>query len=503
MLALLLTPLRGPQQMRASFLRLWTATAMLLLASASAQCASVQRHVVRAVNVVMLSDLHFDPFYDPAKVDELRRAPVSAWAEILNRPESPSHLEEFTTLQTSCHVRGVDSPWSLVHTSLREAKLREPKPLFVTVSGDLLAHGFPCKFRALARDADANLLSAFSAKTVAFVALQLRLAFPGIPVYLALGNNDSGCGDYEETSDGAFLRSVATSFASDLVEPANRTSLLRTFSKFGDYSLTLPAPLKNARLIVLQDIFESALYRGCDGHTNASEAATQIDWLREQLTAARTSGEQVWVMAHIPPGVDIYASFHRYLFAPGEACHVQKPKMFLSDEALGDTIVEFSDVVRLAIFAHTHMDEIRLLKGTDGSAVPAKLVPSISPINGNDPAFIVAQVSSQTATMKDYTVYAAANARGTGWTREYRFSETYGLPDFSAASVQKLTSELIADRTGENETSRSYERFFLTGGGAFAELGLQRLWPAYSCSLQKRDAEAFHRCMCPLDAQKP
>jgi sphingomyelin phosphodiesterase acid-like 3 len=455
------------------------------------------------VNVVMLSDLHFDPFYDPAKVAELRRAPVSAWAEILNQPDSPSHIEEFAALQTSCHVRGVDSPWSLVRASLREAKLRQPKPLFVTVSGDLLAHGFPCKFRALARNADANELSAFSAKTVAFVSLQLRLAFPATPVYFALGNNDSGCGDYEETPESAFLRSVATSFADDLVDPANRVSLLRTFSKLGDYSVTLPTPMKNARLIVLQDIFGSVLYRGCDGHANASAAAAQIDWLREQLTAARANGEQVWVMAHIPPGVDIYASFHRYLFAPGEACHVQKPQMFLSSGALGDTIAEFGDVVRLAIFAHTHMDEIKLLEGADGSAVPAKLVPSISPINGNDPAFIVAQVSAQTATMKDYTVYAAANARGAGWAREYQFSATYGLPDFSAASVQKLTSELIADRAGEDETSRAYERFFLAGGGAFAELGLQRLWPAYSCSLEKRNAEAFHRCMCPPGAPKP
>jgi sphingomyelin phosphodiesterase acid-like 3 len=199
----------------------------------------------------------------------------------------------------------------------------------------------------------------------------------------------------------------------------------------------------------------------------------------------------------------VYSSFHRYLFAPGEACHVQKPQMFLKSAALADTIAEFSDVVRLAIFAHTHMDEIKLLGNGQGDGVPVKLVPSISPINGNDPAFLVAQVTPQTATLKDYTVYAAANAQGTGWAREYRYSETYGLPDFSAASVRQLTSDLIADKTGENETSRKYEHYFLAGGGTFAALGLQRLWPAYSCSLRERNAEAFHSCMCPPDVAKP
>jgi sphingomyelin phosphodiesterase acid-like 3 len=491
--------------MHGSSARSWIIAALLLCVVTSAWCAAPRKHAApsRTVDVVMLSDLHFDPLYDPAEASELREAPVSEWATILSRPASPSRAADFNALQTSCGVRGADSPWSLVRASLQQAKLREPKPLFVTVSGDLLAHGFPCKLRALAPRATAEDVSAFSAKTVAFLALQLRKAFPAAPIYFALGNNDSGCGDYRETPDSAFLRSVGTSFAEDLHDPASRAALLSTFSKFGDYSVALPSPIKNTRLIVVQDIFGSTHFESCDGHADAGAAAAQIDWLHAQLAEARANGEQVWVMAHIPPGVDIYASFHRYLFAPGEACNVKKPQMFLKTSAIGDTIADFSDVVRLAIFAHTHMDEIKLLENAQGGAVPAKLVPSISPINGNDPAFLVAQVLPQNATMKDYTVYAAANAQGTAWAREYQYSTAYGLPDFSAASVQKLTSDLIADKTGESRESREYERYFLAGGGTFATLGLQRLWPAYSCSLQERNTAAFHSCMCPESLAKP
>ena len=32
----------------------------------------------------MLSDLHFDPYRDPAKVPALRAAPVMQWTKILN-----------------------------------------------------------------------------------------------------------------------------------------------------------------------------------------------------------------------------------------------------------------------------------------------------------------------------------------------------------------------------------------------------------------------------------
>ena len=40
--------------------------------------------------------------------------------------------------------------------------------------------------------------------------------------------------------------------------------------------------------------------------------------------------------------------------------------MFLSSEALPETMAKYGDVIRLAIFAHTHMDEMRLLEPADG-----------------------------------------------------------------------------------------------------------------------------------------
>lgn len=484
--------------MRAFLLRLCVLLSALTVAPRS-YGAPVRSHKAPAasVPVVMLSDIHFDPFHDPGKVAELRRQPVSAWAAILNGPPSASQNADFIKLQSACQARGADSSWQLVQSSLHEAKARQPKPLFVTVSGDLLAHSFPCRFRALAPNATAADLSSFSSKTIEFLAMQLRNSFPTAPVYLALGNNDSGCMDYRETPQSPFLQSVAESFADDLRNPANRASLLNIFPRYGDYSVVLPAPMRHTRLIVLQDVFASTHFAGCDGKPAADSSKAQLDWLRAQLTAARAAGEQVWVMTHIPPGIDVYTSFHRYLFAPGEACGVTQPTMFLKDGSIGDAIAEFSDIVRLAIFAHTHMDEIKLLPGAGDAAVPVKIVPSISPVNGNEPTFVVAQILPQTATLKDYTVYVAQNAQGSAWSREYRYSDVYGLADFSAASVRRLTDELVSDKTGEGETSRAYERYFLAGGGAFAAVGLQRLWPAYSCSLREMDPAKFHGCMCP------
>ncbi|HVG26089.1 MAG TPA: metallophosphoesterase, partial [Acidobacteriaceae bacterium] len=224
--------------MPSSSSRMYLAAAVLMVA-VRGSCAPVERHgpAAKTEAVVMLSDLHLDPFRDAALLPSLREAPVSEWAQILSRPAAPTEAAVFDALQKRCQVRGADSSWALLERSLAEAKRRQPKPLFVTVSGDLLAHGFPCRFRALAPKATGEDLSAFSAKTMAFLALQLRATFPGAPVYVALGNNDSGCADYRETPDSGFLRATATILADNLHDAKSRAELLSSFAVGGDYSV--------------------------------------------------------------------------------------------------------------------------------------------------------------------------------------------------------------------------------------------------------------------------
>ena len=97
-------------------------------------------------------------------------------------------------------------------------------------------------------------------------------------------------------------------------------------------------------------------------------------------------------MAHIPPGVDSYSTAKKWM----ALCAGGKPKMFLSSEALPEMLAGYGDVVQLAIFAHTHMDEVRLLTPakTDAAQKPVavKMVASISPIDGNNPSFTLAAI---------------------------------------------------------------------------------------------------------------
>jgi sphingomyelin phosphodiesterase acid-like 3 len=512
--------------------------AILFAASLLNVTAEAAKTAPATSSVVMLSDIHFDPFHDPAKFSQLQASPVEGWAAILDGPTAATQPAEFAALQATCGARGIDTPMALLRDSLRAARKAQPSPLFVTVSGDLMAHQFDCRFRNVgARFPSARVgpadLSEFAAKTVAFIALELRETFPGRPIYFALGNNDSGCHDYWEDPKSAFLRADAESFAADAIDPANRAAIREEFPRFGDYSVALPAPMRHARLIVLQDIFESVGYAACNGEPDAVAASVQgraardqrgvardqggadgeqTDWLRAQLTAARSAHEHVWVMVHIPPGINVYTTLSK----ANDVCGGGAPAMFLRGDALVDTLTAFPDVVRLALFAHTHMDEVRLLKSSTGEVVPAKLVPSISPVDGNDPAFTVAEVNPRTATLTDYTVYVDKHQPGAGnqikgtsgrdytavWPPEYRYSTAYGLPDFSGTSLAKLTSEFAGDKNGGSAASRSYQSFYFAGqpsdeNALKATLMMRLLWPVYVCSITQTDATGFRDCVCP------
>jgi sphingomyelin phosphodiesterase acid-like 3 len=336
---------------------------------------------------------------------------------------------------------------------------------------------------------------AFVEKTIDFVASRLRADYPGVPVYIATGNNDSACGDYrfdpESSFAEAFMRVVR-----DSLPPASRATLQAGDGNDGSYSVMMAAPMERTRLIVLNDVYFSPKYRTCGGADDPAPAAAQLAWLARQLQQAQAMKEHVWVMGHIPPGVNAYATLSKI----DDVCGSGDVDMFLKSDQLTNQLAQFTGVIRLVLFAHTHMDEFRLLRARDDGnnptqAVAVKLVPSISPVNGNNPAFTLARVDPATVVLKDYEVIAASNQTGIGttWTKEYDFAEVYHEPDFSPASLQHLMADFRDDPHAQSPASREYIRDYYVGDRARE---LSPFWPQYVCSLDHLTAKGFAACVC-------
>ncbi|MDR3746098.1 MAG: metallophosphoesterase [Acidobacteriaceae bacterium] len=474
------------------------------------------------VPALLLSDVHLDPFADPAKVAKLNAAPAAEWPAILSAPASPTEAQDFAALQKSCPTRGIDTSWVLWQSSLAAIHANAAQAKFITLSGDLLAHSFDCKYKALLPKASPADYTAFTEKTIRTIATTLRAALPGVPLYIAMGNNDSGCADYAlDATHDAFLGLVAKVIGESLpadLAPAERAAAVSDFAAGGNYSVPLAA-VPHTRLLVIDDLFFSGKYATCSGKTDPAPAAAQLAWLAEQIAHARQQHERVWVMGHIPPGVDLYATARKF----ANVCAGAKPQMFLANESMANLLAQNADVVRLALFGHTHADEMRLLTpesvgqpspasttpnavSTTPNAVPAavtlpaagvplKVVASITPVNGNRPTFTLASIDPATASLADYTVVMASNTTGlaTIWVPEYTYSTTYHEPAFDAASLSTLIPALEADPAAKTPASQAYLRNYFPGD--LSKI-LQLAWPQYTCSLAHDSAAAFAACAC-------
>jgi sphingomyelin phosphodiesterase acid-like 3 len=472
---------------------------LVCLASAIAQCSAQSTEArgaagARTVPALFVSDIHFEPFWDPEKTVQLAVAPAAQWKSILATPDSADREVRFASVQKACPTRGEDTTYKLFDSSLRAIASDAARATFVTVSGDLIAHSFTCKFKAVLPEAKPGDYQAFVQKTIDFVVNSLREALPGVPVYAALGNNDSDCGDYQLDPNSAFLAATGKVIAADL-PPGERKQAESDFAVGGYMNVALPAPVEHTRLLVLDDIFMSRRYQTCAGETDSAPAAAQIAWLEQQLSEARRNNDKVWVLAHIPPGVDAYSTATK----AKNICAGNQPTMFLSSESLPETIANNGDVIRLAIFAHTHMDELRLLEPakTDPEAqgVAVKMIGSISPVDGNNPTFTIAQIDPQSAILKDYRVFVASNQTGAGtaWAEEYDFAKMFNETEFSAASVKSLIADFAADPTGRTEKSQNYIEHY---GAGIGKRELDLFWQPYVCGLENNPAKSFTACVC-------
>jgi len=460
----------------------------------SENSAHVENYTIPAL---LISDIHFDPFHDPARVQELVVAPVNQWRSILSAPPSSNQQQAFAELQQSCHARGVDTHYALFHSSLQAMRSRQPDAKFMTVSGDLIAHAFFCRYTTIVPNSTPGDYQAFVLKTLSFVVEELRASFPGIPVYVALGNNDTGCGDYQLDAGSNFLTQAGPIIAEGL-PPSQQQQALKEFGEFGNFSMTMAEPMHGTRFIAFNDLFLSSKYSTCAGKPDSIAATHELSWLEQKLAEARRSGQKVWVMGHIPPGIDPYSTIAKFK----DVCGEQAPVMFLSSDKLSDLLVEYADVVRLGIFAHTHMDEMRLLgteskelQTTDGHRIAIKMVPSISPVDGNNPSFIVARVNPSSAVLQDYEVIAASNQTGiaAAWTKEYDYAQTYHKAQFSPSAVKELIKEFRTDRAAKTAVSEAYIRNYFVGDRYFE---LSPFWPQYVCALDNHTAKAYAACVC-------
>jgi predicted MPP superfamily phosphohydrolase len=419
-----------------------------------------------AGNALLISDLHFDPLADPDIVKQLIAAPVSDWESIFSSSKQVGYARTPN-----------DANYPLIKSALSAAAAQSSVD-FIVATGDYLRHNFEQAF--LSAGGTSDQFAGFATKTALFVVHTLQTTLR-VPVYFALGNDDSPSGDYRVDPGGPFLGQLADS----LEVLKNHPDAAADFRVAGFYALPHPT-LANHEILVLNTVLWSrshAIFQPDSGDAGDAE----IRWLAWQLYRAKISGKKVILVMHIPPGIDSYKSAHA---GTGKAAiEFWQSRYFAQFLELMKT---YGNIVQLALAGHTHMDDFRVLSpGDNTSPIAFRITPAISPIFGNNPAFSVLQYQVDTGQVSDIATYYLDLANGgadPNWVLEHRFSAAYGYNTFSAQTLQSLAAAIHSDP--------SVRQIFAHYYAASAQSPVTAdNWPFYACSETQFTSTDYGNCV--------
>jgi hypothetical protein len=456
---------------------------VLFLAASWASTAPAQEATGR---FLLISDIHFDPFYDGTLFHRLEAEPIERWPAILD-----------ASRPAGFNPRGTDSNNALLQGSLDDARRRCPDPDFILYPGDFLAHQWQARYDALAPRTHLEAPGPyrdFTTRVIRFLASEFRRRYPRTPILPTLGNDDSYCGDYRITPDGPFLSMFAEAWGPLLGPEGDRGSFHETFPRGGYYSIPLRRPLRH-RLVVLNSVVFSVNYDNSCGTSARTPALDQLRWLDRTLEQAGAAGESVWLLMHIPPGIN---SFNSAEVVPAGGAPVTFWQPALLSRFL-QIIGRHRPALRLAFAGHTHMDDFRVIRSGQAPELLCKIAPAISPIFGNNPGYQVYEYDRTTGAVRDYRTYYLTNLddRTAGpsgavapgrWSLEYRFGEAYGAAAFDAPTIVRL-----AEAMGNDAVLRQrYTQYY--GVSAPPEFN-DRTFGVYRCAIGNVTPGEFLRCL--------
>jgi len=440
-------------------------------------------HPAIASEVLVLTDIHFNPLADKALAEPLAAAPAEQWPTILDHGnERMSNYSE-------------DSDWKLLRATLDELQAQK-KPDVVLIAGDFLAHNFRKGFDGSVAAHDDAAYRRFVVKTMRFLALELEHALPRTPILPVLGNNDSDCGDYAIRPGGAYLADteaiVAGMVGPSLLKGAAGENFAQSWTALGSYIVDDPAQPR-FRVIGLNDNYFSTHYRNsCGGEGDGNPARTTLTWLSRALADAAAAHRKVILLYHIPPGTDAFAT------ARHDVCPVTPAplmaKLYASE--LHALMQRYQDTIAANIAGHLHTDAFRILRNGDKFFGFVMIAPAISPIFGQNPSFRRFTLSDDGAISAVNTYYLAnlgdAVAGATPqWRAEASFEHSWDLARFDTASLETLYRRLGTSAATQQRWIKAYG----VQGPASAAVTLQN-FSVYRCSVGSDQSSDFSRCLC-------
>jgi sphingomyelin phosphodiesterase len=347
-----------------------------------------------------MSDIHVDMFYQNGTVTDCD-LPVCCRTGVGNAGQWGDY---------NC-----DLPVSTFEAALVQLKTLDPD--FIIITGDMPPHDIW------------NQSDSYNMAYQTLASGLLKKYFPDTPVYAIYGNH--ACFpvnqfDYENNSEQWLLDGFAENWGFWLTSDA-----VASIKQRGTYSMLHPGT--NLRLISLDT-------QACNNGNfylwiNNTDPFGQVQWLRQQLSAAEKNGEVVYLFGHFYLADDGCVKYWSY--------HI---------DALID---RYESIISGMFFGHSHSDEFHINRGVYNNK-PTRIQfvsPSITTYTNKNPSFRIYEADTDTKLVTDYTQYrlnlTKANENPESlplYDIAYTFKSQYNVTNLNPSTLYRLALQM-----GNNE----------------------------------------------------
>ncbi|XP_017133891.1 acid sphingomyelinase-like phosphodiesterase 3b [Drosophila elegans] len=429
-----------------------------------------------------ISDLHLDTLYS-TRGDIYR----SCWQLARSVSGSGGNNAATEAPGTFGHYN-CDSPWSLIESAVKTMKAKQGDNVeFVLWTGDALSHSA----QPLSEQKQHEILQNITDL--------LRRSFSSQFIFPVLGHED-GSGSYRRL--GELWRHWLPSEA------------LVTFDQGGYYSIEQTK--SRLRIVALNTNFmrlesdpdsrtSHSLRWSSEYYTEPKASVSSISaedellaeqqwlWLEEVLTKSKEKQETVYIVGHMPPGVD-----ERHL-GPR---HSQVTFTERNNQRYLEMVRKFAPVIQGQFFGHLHSDTFRLIYDAKGIPISWLMIaPSIAPRkagigSSNNPALRLYKFDTGSGQVLDYTQFwldltQANRADEPTWVLEYNLTQYYGLTEISAGALNQFAERFTGtDPSWFFRYQRANTVRYQTGSDCSGRCMLN-----HYCAITRLDYDEFRVCL--------
>jgi hypothetical protein len=166
--------------------------------------------------------------------------------------------------------------------------------------------------------------------------------------------------------------------------------------------------------------------------------------------------------------------------------------MYLREEYQAEVLAllqEHAQTITAILNGHVHKDGYRVFVGGDAGPAFAKIIPSISPIFGNNPAMQKMEYDDAGWLTGLTTWRLDLAAKRDAWSEEYLFNEAYGVA-LGPEAVQAIAEAAQAGRS--DAAVQRFAEYYPTGHDAPTGRDLK----AIACAVDRLAPSDFMTCLC-------